>query len=88
MPVDDIPVHEKVRIDAGKPYGCSNHVKIAGYFAPDRSYAGQTYENRIVFITDAMSKECRHDKALTDPRCQECRHRLTGRAAQREKVSQ
>lgn len=64
-------VHDKVRIEHDKPYGCHNH--------QDRSegYLGSTW-GTAKFIEFRMSKECRYDMSLTDPRCENCKHRGSG----------
>lgn len=74
-PVEDHDVHEKVRIDADKPYGChSRQGMSAGYFAPDRRYKPDgTYYQILTRIPHAMSKECRSFYLWdTDPRCGGC----------------
>lgn len=76
MPVEEIPVHEKVRIKEDKPYGCSSRIGfVEGYYAPDRRYRGDgTYHSILTWIPYAMSRACRNfylwDK---DPRCSVCK---------------
>jgi hypothetical protein len=85
MPVEAHEVHEKVRIDAAKPYGCHNRDGFKeAYHAPNR-FAGTTGHQPIwwlerVRIPFTMSRECRYDMSLTDPRCNECKHRGSGEA--------
>ena len=75
MPVEEHDVHEKVKIAADEPYGCSNREKLAqGYFAPDRRYKpdGTFYviQTRIVH---RLSTDCRNFYLWdTDPRCKVC----------------
>ena len=75
-PVLDHEVHEKVKIAADEPYGCSNRGKFAtGYFAPDRVYKPDgTFYIIQRRIPHAMSTACRNfylwDK---DPRCSACK---------------
>lgn len=75
-PVEDHEVHEKVRIDIDKPYGCHSRTGLAnGYYAPDRVYRadGKTWDNVKVFIKNAMSTSCRSFYLWdTDPRCAGC----------------
>ena len=84
MPVIDHEVHEKVSIDAYKPYGCKDREMSPGYHAINR-FAGTTGHQPIwwlerVRIPHVMSRECRYDMSLTDPRCTDCKHRGTGEA--------
>ena len=75
MPVEDIPVHEKGKIDDSTPYGCHSRKGLEkGYFAPDRRYKPDgTFYVIQVRIPHAMSTACRSfylwDK---DPRCAGC----------------
>lgn len=76
MPVEDHEVHEKVKIEADKPYGCSNRGEFSkGYYAPDRRYRPDgTYYQVLVFIPHAMSTSCRSFYLWdTDPRCSVCK---------------
>lgn len=84
MPVIDHAVHEKVRISADKPYGCHNREMSAGYHAINR-FAGTTGHQPIWWlermrIPHVMSRECRFDMSLKDPRCEGCKHRGSGEA--------
>lgn len=82
-PVEDHAVHEKVQIEATKPYGCHNKDRdFMGYQAPNR-FAGTTGHEPIWWlgrkpIPHVMSKECRYDHSLTDPRCTACKHQGSG----------
>lgn len=84
MPVEEHAVHSKVRIKADKPYGCSNREISAGYHAPNRAAGTDGYKPtwflERVRIPHTMSRECRYDMSLTDPRCVGCKHRGTGEA--------
>lgn len=74
MPVDDIPVHDKVKISADKRYGCWGRVKMdAGYFAPDRRYKPDgTYYQILTRIPHRNTTDCRYDLWESDPRCSGC----------------
>ena len=75
MPVEEHEVHEKVRISADKPYGCSNRKEFAkGYYAPDRVYRPDgTFHTILSWIPHATSTECRSFYLWsTDPRCSVC----------------
>jgi len=84
-PVEDHAVHEKVCIEATTPYGCNNKDRdFVGYSAPHR-FTGTTGHEPIywlgrVRIPHVMSRECRFDMSLTDPRCTNCKHRGSGEA--------
>lgn len=83
MAVIDHAVHEKVRIKADKPYSCNNlDRKFPIYHAPDR-FAGTTGDQPIWWlrrkpIKHVMSRKCRYDMSLTDPRCGGCKQRGSG----------
>ena len=76
-------VHDKVKIEAGKPYGCHNSARdFTGYHAPNR-FAGTTGNEPIWWIgrmkvPHVMSRECRYDMSLTDARCWGCNHAGSG----------
>ena len=74
MPVEDIPVHEKVKISADKRYGCWGRVKMdAGYFATDRRYKPDgTYYQILTRIPHRNTTDCRYDLWESDPRCAGC----------------
>ena len=73
-------VHEKVKIDANKPYGCNGFGERGkGYFVQVRDYRKDgTYVLRDKFIEYRMSHECRYDISLIDPRCEKCTNRGSG----------
>ena len=83
MAVIDHAVHDKVKIEASKPYGCHNKERLMnGYHAPNR-FAGTTGNEPIWWIgrmkiPHVMSRECRYDMSLTDARCGGCKHRGSG----------
>ena len=85
MPVIEHEVHEKVRISENKPYGCHNHDRdFTNYSAPNR-FTGTTGYEPIYWlgrksIPHVMSRECRYDTSLKDPRCDDCKHRGSGEA--------
>lgn len=75
MPVEDHEVHEKVRISADEPYGCSGRSGFAaGYYAPDRRHKPDgTFYVIQVWIPHAMSTACRNFYLWdVDPRCAVC----------------
>ena len=85
MPVEDMPVHDKVRELAGTKYGCYNRKPYAdGYRAPNRYQTSDGYQAvyklEAKFIPRVMSRECRYDQSLTDWKCHECIHRGSGEA--------
>lgn len=56
-------------------YGCYQTPRAAGYFAPDRLYLGvfyAPYKERITWIEDTTSRDCRYDRKETDKRCEGC----------------
>lgn len=75
-------VHEKVRIEHNKPYGCNGFDKRShGYWVQERSYRRDgTYVLRDKFMEYRMSHECRYDMSLSDPRCENCENRGSGEA--------
>ena len=75
-------VHEKVKIEANKPYGCNGFdERSPGYWVQERSYcANGTYVLINKFLPYRMSRECRYDMSLTDPRCENCKNRGSGEA--------
>ena len=84
-PVEDHKVHKKVKIKADKPYGCHNGDRLmTGYQAPNRAAGTDGYKPiwfiERVRIPHVMSKNCRYDMSLTDPRCIDCKHRGSGEA--------
>ena len=86
MPVLEHEVHEKVRSATGEPYGCSNRGKFRnGYYAPDRDYVkAWPYAEDKKWIPHTMSRTCRYDMSLTDPRCATCVHKGQGEAYSNE----
>lgn len=83
MAVIDHAVHDKVKIAEDKPYGCHNGDRdCKGYYAPQRFSGSDGYKPMFryeaVRVPHRMSKECRYDMSLTDPRCNGCKHRGSG----------
>lgn len=83
MAVIDHAVHEKVKIQADKPYGCHNTERnFTGYHAPNRAAGTDGYKPtwwlERVRIPHVMSRDCRYDMSLTDARCTGCKHRGSG----------
>lgn len=71
MPVENHEVHAKVKIATNKPYGCHNGDRTSA------GYIGSPW-GTPKFIVHAMSTECRYDMSMTDPRCENCKHRGSG----------
>ena len=81
MAVIDHPVHPKVVLADGTPYGCKNRRFAKGYWTHQRFYYPDgKYLMHQVFIEHTMSTECRYDKSLTDGRCATCSHKGKGEA--------
>ena len=79
MPGLDHAVSEMTKRSDDQPYGCANQPRKDGFYATDRVYhPGGTYNLAPVLIEDRMSKECRYDHSLTDPRCVTCGKRGSG----------
>lgn len=85
MPVEDHAVHELVRIEQNKPYGCHNRDGFKeAYSAPQRRAGANGYQPTFwlerVRVPYTMSRECRYDMSINDPRCDGCKHRGSGEA--------
>jgi hypothetical protein len=82
MPVADSDSHPLTIRTASTPYGCSNGDRSAEfYWAPVRIYNPDgSFEMGSKPIKHTMSRECRYDKSLIDPRCSDCKHQGTGEA--------
>ena len=79
MAVEDHPVHPKVMLKPGTPYGCHDREMHEGYWTWQRKYVeGGRYMMVEVFIKHTMSTECRYDKSLIDDRCKTCKHKGSG----------
>lgn len=80
MPVADTDSHPLTIRTTSSPYGCSNGDRSAdGYWAPVRIYNPDgSFSMGSKPIEHTMSRECRYDKSLTDPRCVNCKHRGSG----------
>ena len=75
MPVENHPVHDKVKIDDSTPYGCHSREKFSrGYHAPDRRYKPDgTFYIVQTRIFHELSESCRNFYLWdTDPRCAGC----------------
>lgn len=77
MPVEDHPVHEKVKRDSSFRYGCNSvnnpNRSMTGYYAPERKWYGEKFETIIKFIPFRMSKPCRNFYLWdVDPACADC----------------
>lgn len=77
MPVEDHPVHPKVRIDSTFRYGCHNREPYAeGYYAPDRHYFPDgRFEVRNVSIKRVSTDACQYDRSQHDAACEGCKHK-------------
>ena len=76
-PVEDIDVHEKVKIGLDFRYGCHssrNPKKSSGYFAPNRVYDHKgEYVTVLKYIPHANTTKCRSFALWdTDPACEGC----------------
>ena len=72
-PVEDHEVHEKVKINTNTPYGCFNVLRNS------EGYIGSPWGS-AKFVKFRMSRECRYDMSLIDPRCESCNYRGSGEA--------
>ncbi len=83
MPVEEIPVHEKVRRGADHRYGCwcsqpAKHGFLAkdGLVVDTENNKGHGVINvgryRMKYVEHTMSSTCRHPEWETDPGCQGC----------------
>lgn len=88
MPIADTESHEIAKRTGEEPYGCYNKEYADGYWAPDgvvetwRSPDGKRrrVEQVQVWVPHTMSKGCRADRSLIDPRCEGCKYRGMGEA--------
>lgn len=78
MPVEDHPVHEKVRQASDARYGCKDRVRSTHYWAPNRVYYGEKPVPEWTVIKNVMSDECRYDRSPSDPMCEGCANRGSG----------
>jgi hypothetical protein len=80
VPVAETQPHSLTQRSATAPYSCANGDRSAlGYWAPARwFFPDGSFEMGRKFILHTMSRECRYDRSLTDPRCATCKHRGSG----------
>ena len=80
MPVADTEAHSLTVRAATAPYSCSNRDRSAThYYAPYRIiFEGGWFRLGSKKIENTLSKECRYDRSLVDPRCAECRDKGSG----------
>lgn len=76
-PVEDIAVHEKVRVGADFRYGCNSvrkPKKSDGYFSPNRVYDHKgEYVTVLKYIPHENTTKCRSFALWdTDPACEGC----------------
>ena len=84
MPVEDVAVHDKVKIGSDFRYGCHssrNPKKSSGYFAANRVYFAHNsvydhkgeYVTVLKYIPHANTTKCRSFSLWdTDPACEGC----------------
>ncbi len=75
MPVDDIPVHDKVKIGSDFKYGCNNNKpRGSGYWVQSREYrTNGTYVLMDKFVKFQMTTPCRNFYLWdTDTACRGC----------------
>lgn len=82
MPVADTEAHSLTVRASDAPYSCSNRDRSATqYHAPYRIFlANGAFSMGSKPIENTLSKECRYDRSLVDPRCAECRDKGSGEA--------
>lgn len=91
MPVDDHPVHEKVKVGADHRYdACQSKVRASGYLAKDGfeirlcADGGSIGVQRFKWVKDVLSKECRYDGGggprFHDDRCNGCPRQGSGKS--------
>lgn len=78
MPVEDIAVHEKVKIGSDFRYGCHssrNPRKSLGYYATQRVYnVDSTFATELKFIPHTNTTKCRSFSLWdTDHACAGCK---------------
>ena len=80
MPVLDSNPHDLTKRTEATPYGCKDRTHKQFYALKQRHYSadGYTYSMVNTLIEHRMSKTCRYDRSLTDPRCRTCRHKGSG----------
>ena len=84
MPVLNHEVHPATVQADGAVYGCHNRSRdAAGYYAPDglqiKAHDNLKYSFvKTRYIKNVLSKECRYDKSLSDPKCSGCCHQGSG----------
>ncbi len=78
MPVEDHPVHAITKQGSDARYGCCNREPFAsGHYAKD-GFDGP--RQRWSWVPHKMSRDCRYDMSLRDPKCDGCKHRGSGEA--------
>lgn len=88
-PVEEYPVHEKVRQKSGFRYGCnSDKVYPLGYYAPDRIYRPDgTFHIVQSWIKVETSRKCRNFYLWsTDSGCADCKREKDQEYADRMSV--
>lgn len=73
-PVEDHPIHEKVRVGPDFRYAaCQRKIRQPGYYVLTRYYFDDgRYELRNEWVPNTASKDCRYMQHDTDPACQGC----------------
>lgn len=80
MPVSDNDPHLTTKREGSSPYSCHNGDRTKkSYWAPVRLYlSDSSFAIGSKEILNTMSRECRYDRSLTDPRCSDCKHQGSG----------
>ena len=80
MPVLDSNPHDLTKRTHADPYSCKDreHKRYYGLQVRDYYDNGYGYVMVNTLIEHRMSKTCRYDRSLTDPRYRTCRHKGSG----------
>jgi len=82
MAVIEHEVHDVTKRGADSRWGCWNRKEFSeGYLAPN-GYAEMMDDRRghfdarvkLLYVPHRMSRECRNDISLSDPKCAGCKH--------------
>ncbi len=77
MPVEHHPVHP-LTIVSERYDACQKKERQGGYWARNVSYKVTPPKDVWIYVNDNMSKECRYDMSLTDPKCAGCTQQGSG----------
>ena len=82
MPVLAHEVHHKVKEPSDAKYGCWNTKRSrAGYYVKDGLFLDTSQVvaiQKVKYIEDFGSLECRYDQSLVDNKCKGCSHQGFG----------